>query len=74
MNWEAWLVVVCSGISLICRIVMFLLEEDDDVIEMPVMNRQQRRHPNGLSPARKFCSVNYTGRQKQGNGKAVKGW
>ena len=41
--------------------------------EVPV-NRAARRHPNGQTPAQKFKTVNAKGRQKQGRGKAVRGW
>lgn len=41
--------------------------------EIPI-NRAQRRHPNGRTPAQKFKTVNARGRQKQGNNKAVRGW
>ena len=38
------------------------------------LNREQRRHPNGKASAQKFKTTNYKGRQKQGRGKAVRGW
>lgn len=72
MNWESWVIVISSVVSLICRIGIVCLEaETEKSVEM---NREQRRHPNGHVSAQKFKRVNVKGRQKQGRGRAVRGW
>lgn len=76
MDWETWVFVICVSISIICKLGVLYLDTQKDARQDTVakMNREQRRHPNGKTPARKFKSVNFKGRQKQGNGRAVKGW
>lgn len=71
MNWESWAIIVCAVVSLLCKMGSAYLAYLDS--KMPVGNRQQRRHPNGYVPSRKFKAVNI-GRQKQGNNKAIKNW
>ncbi len=44
------------------------------VEEAKPLNREARRHPKGKAPAQKFQRVSVKGRQKQGKGKAVRGW
>lgn len=72
MNWESWVVIVCGVVSLLCKVMSACLQADTKARQQP-LNRQQRRHPNGYVPARKFKTVN-VGRQKQGNNKAIKNW
>lgn len=76
MAWEYKVSIVCLVISFLCKLgVIYLksMEKPEGVEEIP-MNRAQRRHPNGMVPAQKFQRVSVKGRQKQGNGKAVRGW
>lgn len=76
MNWQTIAFLVCVGISAVCRIGIALIEgmEKKENEVSVVVNRQQRRHPDGKIPAQKFKRVSAKGRQKQGNGRAVKGW
>lgn len=75
MTWQIWVVVICSCISIICKLGVAYLEQDTEsrkAAEVP-MNRQQRRHPNGMVPSQKFQRVNVP-KQKQGNNMAIKNW
>jgi len=72
MNWQEWVLLGCLVVSLGCKMASAYLNEDTKARQQP-LNRQQRRHPNGYVPARKFKTVN-VGRQKQGNNKAIKNW
>ncbi len=73
MNWEYWVILICSTISLFCKLGTWYIEEQNKKINQIAVNRQQRRHPNGRVPAQKFKRVNVP-KQKQGNNRAIKNW
>ena len=76
MSWEVKVFLVCITISIVSKIGTILLssvEKEEPETTVP-MNRAQRRHPNGKVPAQKFQRVSAKGRQKQGNGRAIRGW
>jgi hypothetical protein len=77
MNWEYKVAFICMIVSIFCKLGVAILksfEQKEQPEKQIQKNRSQRRHPNGMTPVQKFKTVNVTGRQKQGNGRAVRGW
>lgn len=75
-NWNENAFWIFISIGLFCKLIALKLKQSEKA-EKPVevkMNRQQRRHPDGYSPAQRFQRVSVKGRQRQGNGRAMRGW
>lgn len=63
------------GGVVIAGVVYISYSPESKVVEKAEpLNREARRHPKGKAPAQRFQRVSVKGRQKQGKGKAVRGW